>query len=123
MKKDQLDEEFLNSIRDELEETVAGLDGETRSKLNRIRHNAISRVGRSHINNRLAYIGGALAACLVMALVMFYPASMDQDLDKNMNTVQADLIDDLELLSTNDDLDFLEDLDFYEWLEEYEPQV
>ena len=52
MKKDQLGDEFLNLIRNELEETVAELDSETQSKLTQVRQNALSRVREPHKNNR-----------------------------------------------------------------------
>lgn len=107
--------EFLAAARDELERGCERLDGHTLSRLNRIRHAALERPGARR-RALLAPFGGLVtASVLALVVVMALP-------NRNQETaapVPADpdlAIEDLEILTSEESLDFYADFEFYQWL-------
>jgi hypothetical protein len=110
---------FIKSIKVELDKSADNLDAETQSKLNQLRQKAISdRKSYRHSIFSIP-VATALAGCLTIAIFINIP---DEEVIPSNNLSSA-VIDDMELLSNSEDLEFLENLEFYEWLNEYEPQV
>jgi hypothetical protein len=105
--------EWLESIRGELAQSVATLDAETSSKLAQIRRKALARAGaRKSVSYGLPVAALATAA-LILAILVTMPRPQP---------IQEEMIDDLDLITTSEDLDLFEDLEFYEWLEVYDLQ-
>jgi hypothetical protein len=102
---------FAKKAKQEFDESVARLDGETQSRLNRARHAALAEVG----NSRPVWVQWApaagVAAAAVLVVVMW---SGDPAID--LDTVPA-VADDMEILLTEDSLEMLEDLEFYSWID------
>lgn len=114
MNKQQQEQQLLKSIADELEETIDDLDAETRSRLTQIRHQAVARSLKKNKYPLYVPTVALLTACLILAIVILVPARQKE---------LSNAMDDLDLLSSSEDLEFLEDLEFYEWLEENEIPV
>jgi hypothetical protein len=102
--------ELEKNIRQSLDESVDSLDANTLSKIRQIRAQAVENAGTQHIKWQGIFVGGLATACVMVFAVMVLLNS-----PAPMQTVPAD---DLELISSSDDLELFEDLEFYEWLEE-----
>ena len=110
------DEALLRRIRQQLDHSVESLDGETRSRLTSARSHALD-AGRSRSRPAWLSAGGlALASALIIAVVVgnLQPPGPE-------GALLVELLEDgqdLELVSTIENLELLEDLEFYYWLEE-----
>lgn len=113
------DEAFLDRVRQELDRSCDRLDGHTQSRLNSIRHAAVEQ-GRRPGRALLAPFGGLVTACvLVLVVSVVYqqrPQTPAQSIPDN-----GTAIEDLDILTSAESLEFYEDLEFYQWLEENEP--
>jgi len=99
-------------------ESVQGLDGETRSKLAQARAKAVAAAGSRRrfwfpAPSSLVPLGGVAAAALAVALIWQNPATAPV-------SMEATVLIDLDILTEGENLDLLEDLDFYAWLLEQE---
>ena len=113
---------FLNNIREELDHSCDSLDGHTQSRLNSIRHAALEHSRKQSGNPFLAPFGGLVTACVLVLLVtVYYPQQ------SSVNTPDVpgagSPIEDIDILTSNESLEFFENLEFYQWLEENESSV
>ena len=70
----------------------------------------------------LAPFGGLVTACVLLVLVtVYYPQQGDIGAPESPGIVSP--IEDLDILSSNESLEFFENLEFYQWLEENESSV
>ena len=93
-------------------ESVAGLDGHTRSRLSQARAAAVAAAESTRRNpwllpSRLLPLGGAAAVLLAIALISQMPETPP---------AEQVVLNDLDLLLEGENLDLFEDLDFYAWL-------
>jgi hypothetical protein len=105
--------EFERKTKRVFDESVAGLDAATRSRLTRARHRALEelRLKRSRAWGFTLVPAGTLAAAALVAWFVQQPVIVDE--------LQEESLGDLEILLAEEDLEMLgEDLDFYGWLEE-----
>ncbi len=102
------------NIRQSLDESVDALDANTLSKIRQVRAQAVAKADFRHknwlLNKQGIFVGGLATACVMVFAVMI--------LLKSPAPMQAVPVDDIELISSSDDLELFEDLEFYEWLEE-----
>lgn len=106
------DQQWLNTVQAELEQSVQEIDAATQSKLTQIRSHALEKTPVKK-RNLFGLPAATLAtACLVLAIVVNFP---EQQTDQNET-----MIDDLDLITNSESLELLEDLEFYEWLEDYD---
>lgn len=107
-------DELNTNIRQALDESVESLDANTLSKIRQIRAQAIDRVvdkaDAPHVNWLGVMSGGLATACVMVFVVMVL-----LNTSVSMQTVP---VDDLELISSSDNLELFEDLEFYEWLDD-----
>jgi len=116
------EEAFLENIREELDRSCDSLDGHTQSRLNSIRHAAIEHGQKNPGKALLAPFGGLVTACVLVLLVtVYYPGQPELSPPEIPGTVSP--IEDLDILTSNESLDFFENLEFYQWLEENESSV
>src|SRR3954468_16236721 len=110
-----MSDEFEQRTQQVLEESVARLDGRTRSRLTQARHAALAQLAQPARHWWRAYLpAGAAAAVAVLAGVVWSPRPPGT----SSVPLAANPVDDLELLADADAQDFLddgEDLEFYEW--------
>ena len=102
--------ELIEAIRAELDKSADALDAHTLSRLNQARHRALTRQARfSWASGRWLLPAAATAAVAVLAfnLLTITPAEPET------------LLEDLELLSSVEDMDFYSELEFYEWLDQH----
>ncbi|MDH3439313.1 MAG: DUF3619 family protein [Gammaproteobacteria bacterium] len=101
---------FAKKAKQQFDESVDRLDGETQSRLNRARHAALAELRPS----RPAWVQWApaagVAAAAVLAVVLWTGNPVVEDLSAPA------VASDMEILLTEDSLEMLEDLEFYSWI-------
>ncbi len=111
MSEKNTEESMIVRIRESLEESTAQLDPGVRSRLDRMRHEAVTQ--RRAIRQRRMiwrYAAGALATA-AMAGWIFWGPSMRTTQD---HTLAA--MDDMDLLASDEPLEIYEEIEFYSWL-------
>jgi len=102
--------DFEKRTQEVLEDSVARLDGHTRSRLTQARHAALAQLEQPARYRWRSYVpAGAAAAVAVLAVVMWSDPSTQPPANPG---------EDLELLADSDAPDFVDDgddLEFYEW--------
>lgn len=93
------------------DKSVDGLDGETRSRLNRGRQKALAELGGGGIRWMQWAPAGGLAAAAVLAVVIFTGNPQIAELEV------PEVATDMEILLTEDSLEMIEDLEFYSWID------
>ena len=108
---------FLQRVKQEMDRSCAALDGATQSRLNSMRHAVLAQGQRKGLRlfsmrkPLLLPFGGLVTACvLVMAVVLQAPTLPD-----------AAPVEDLDLLTATEELDFYEEYEFYQWLATNDP--
>ena len=110
-KHNTAEDAFVERAKQRFDESVAGLDGETRSRLNRGRQAALAEIasgGRTWID--WAPAAGVTVAALVAVVMWTGSPPTDELMPSNAST-------DIEILFTEDSFEMLEDLEFYSWIE------
>ena len=111
------DKHLVDGIRQKLDQSCNALDGQTLSRLNRIRHVALERK-QARASRMLLPFGGFVTACvLVVSVMMFVPTRAPE------TEAVASPLEDIEILTSSDSLDLYEDYEFYQWLAENDSQV
>ena len=107
----QHDEDKLTAnIKQSLDKSADELDAQILSRIRQVRARALEQTEKEPLN-LFGVMSGALAtACVMVFAVMIILESPD--------TTHMTPVDDLELISSSDNLDLYEELDFYEWLED-----
>ena len=103
--------------RELFDASVDGLDGETRSRLNRARHAALAEAEHARRSPWRAWLPAAAAASVAMLAVVLWRmpgASMDRSAAGAEGAPAAEVV---ELLATGEGIDVAsEDPEFYAWL-------
>ena len=103
--------------RELFDASVDGLDGETRSRLNRARHMALAEAEHARRSPWRAWLPAAAAASVAMLAVVLWRMpgdSMDRSAASAEGTPAAEVV---ELLATGEGIDVAsEDPEFYAWL-------
>jgi hypothetical protein len=110
------DRDFEEQTKRLFDESVAALDGETRSKLTQARYRALEELKprRQALWARALVPVGAAAVVATLTVMLWQgqiPSVDDGDFD-----VAA--VTDIEILLSEEELDMIEELEFYAWLEE-----
>ncbi|HFQ91858.1 MAG TPA: DUF3619 family protein [Chromatiales bacterium] len=106
----EADKERLVRARALLDERLEALDGETAARLRAARRRALGELAP----RRRAWMaaGGLAAATASLLLVVMLWSGGERPVGS------PDIFEDLELLSSTEDMEFIEDLDFYLWLDD-----
>jgi hypothetical protein len=107
----QHDQEFLQQVRQTLEQGQEELDGDTRNRLCQARVAATAARERRHAHRGWILAGGAVASVVIALLV---------SLQMTQRPSNESMLEDLALLSNPADLEIYRDVDFYDWLAERE---
>jgi hypothetical protein len=112
------DAHLVAGIRQQLDRSCNALDGQTLSRLNRIRHEALERKQTRGSRMLLPFGGFVTASVLVLSVTMFRPGAPETDIPAS-----ASPLEDIEILTSSDSLDLYEDYEFYQWLAENDSPV
>jgi len=113
MKEHQEDLAFAENARVILELGLEALDPKTRARLQAARRVAVE--GRTKPSPWLISATGLAAVCALL-LAVFFLLKMPS-IKSPPGDVPLPAVEDLELLSAPESLDFYEDLSFYNWLD------
>jgi Protein of unknown function (DUF3619) len=106
------DDKLPNQIKQILDDSVNNLDAATLSRLNQARHKALENKSRWH-SLKLQLPATALAAITVAVIVGSIWTIQSQ---QNNQIITNTNYEDLELISSNVEVDLLEEIDFVTWL-------
>ena len=112
---------FLEQARTVLDRGCDGLDGYTRSRLNVIRHEALARVSGKSGFARWMPATGIATACTVLVVLVLFPGLQGEN--EVTEPLTGDTLQNLDLLTAEEGLEFFEDYEFYQWLAENAPQA
>lgn len=114
------DELFVQKAKTLFEQSVDGLDGQTRSRLNQNRQVALAELDSGTVNlGRWMHLAPAagVAAVVVVAVVLWNAnPSLDAGISPG-DSIESGISGDFELLMAEESFDMLQDLDFYSWVE------
>ena len=110
-RKDIAEEAFTKKAKTLFDESVAGLDGETRSRLNRGRQRALAELEQARPAWMQWAPAAGVTAAAVVALVIWTGNPAIEEV-----TPPA-MADDIEILLDEDELEMLEELEFYSWID------
>lgn len=104
---------FVHRARKLFDESVHGLDGQTRSRLNRARHVALKEATGSHRFQTLSpWVPAAgVAAAAVFAVVLWNGQIETGDLAPVAEAT------DFEILMDENSIEMLQELEFYSWID------
>jgi hypothetical protein len=109
---------FLAGIKQHLDHSCDALDARTLSRLNAIRHTALEQKQKRFSPLWLSFGGMVTATFLVFSLNF-----SSLRLPGSANEVDAAPLEDIEILTTTESLDFYEEYEFYQWLAENDSSV
>jgi hypothetical protein len=110
------EQRLVDNIRQRMDQSCNALDGQTLSRLNRIRHAALERKQARASRMLLPFGGFVTASVLAVSVMLFAPGTPEA-------VPAASAIEDLDILTSTDSLDLYEDYEFYQWLAENDSQV
>ena len=100
------EQQFVNRIRDRLDHSVDKLDTVTLSRLKAARLTALESRNKQPVWQNKMVLATAMSITL-LAGIWLIQKPVSQDLP----------MDDMQILTANDDLELYRDLEFYQWLE------
>lgn len=107
--------------RELFDERVANLDGRTRSRLNQARQAALAAArGESRssvLSSRWLLPVGSAAALALVTLSTVQIMNANRDEAPSVPVAVAGTVDDVEILTSSEELDMLQNMDFYAWLD------
>ncbi len=100
-------DDFETRVAATLEESVRHLDTGVADRLRDARRRALRQGRSARWSPRPGLVAGAVAMLLVAVIVWRLPASIDE----------RTVLQDLDVLSASEEIDFYDELEFYAWLE------
>jgi hypothetical protein len=104
---------FLEKVRDLLNDGVENLDGQTKKRLENIRTRALGAAGGGRRGfftpPHWVMVGGFATATMAVAALFFW-------LHPSPGIFPTKHIEDFEIITSGEHIDFYQNLDFYRWL-------
>ena len=110
MNADDRDERLIRQVKTDLDHSVDALDNETINRLRQIRQAALRQTKPSTMPFRWWIPAGAFASALLVGLL-----TVSLWFEQAPPEAYA-VLEDVEMLSTVDDIEFFDELEFYQWL-------
>jgi hypothetical protein len=118
------DELLLSQVKLELDRSCAALDGHTVSRLNAMRHAVLEQKLRKR-KPLLMPFGGLVTACVLVLAFTIFPRSglVPENATATNSTATNAALEDIEILTSEENLEFYEDYEFYQWLAANESSI
>lgn len=115
----QVEAEFEKRAQSLLQASADQLDGATRSRLTQARHAALEAVKEKSRTPKWYWLAPATAAATAMMVVF---------VTSNQSAVEAPValiepVDEMEIVTAEDSLEFYRDVEFYAWLADMDEQA
>ena len=109
------DRDFETQTKVLFDESVAALDGQTRSRLTQARFRALEELAQPKRSswNRTWMPAGAVAAVAMLSVLLW----QGQQISPTDTEFRVAVVTDLEILLAEEELEMIEELEFYAWLE------
>jgi len=114
------DQQIVDSIKSELNESVDNINAKDLSAISQARYQAMARKAKRKANWMLLPAGAIATACLAVVgynFIQVAPESMD---GQNLDHENYEFVSAVESFDIYEDPELNEELDFYEWLDAYE---
>ena len=117
------DELFVRKAKAMFEQSVDGVDGQTRSRLNQSRQAALAELDSGTVSlvglGRWTHFAPAAGvAAVAVAAVVLWSGNLSFDTGIGpIDPIESAMPGDFELLMTEESFDMLQDLEFYSWIE------
>ena len=116
MKQEHDDMDLKKSVKAILDQDVNQMDDQIVGQLRQIRRNAMAEKGNPAVFRwnrlRISLAGAAVGFMIVLIALTVYKGSN--------RPMTSSLLEDMDIITAKENLDFYEDLDFYAWLVEEE---
>jgi hypothetical protein len=109
----ELDHSWVKQAKAVLDQSAEGLDGATASRLNRARQAALAQRARP----LRWYLPAGLVSASVLLLALFTWHGRAPEPAEFPLTAKNAAVSDIDLVSSDDSLEFYQDLEFYAWLD------
>ena len=106
------DTAFVEQARQSLDRGCEAVDGYTQSRLTAIRHEALGRNKAAGLSRWLPATGVVTACTVLVVFTMLSNTWSGEDAE----LVGDDALQDIDLLTAEEGIEFFEDYEFYQWL-------
>lgn len=114
--------EFLTRVQRQLDQSCDRLDARTVSQLNSIRHAALEP-RQKKFNPLWLSFGGMVTATFLIFSLNLTSLQLPGSVGLPVENEEAATLEDIEILTTTESLDFYEEYEFYQWLAENDSSV
>jgi hypothetical protein len=117
------DELFVRKAKAMFEQSVDGVDGQTRSRLSQSRQAALAELDSGTVSfvslgRWMHWAPATGVAAVAVAAVVLWNGNLSFDTGIGpIDPIESAMPGDFELLMTEDSFDMLQDLEFYSWIE------
>jgi len=117
MTTEDKNQQIIDALKSELDESVANINARDLSAIKQARHQALDKKSGQRSSWVLLPAGAIATACLALVVYSFVQVAPSR---QNLIEENLELVSMLEILDLYEDPDIYEDLEFHEWLDEYE---
>jgi len=114
------DQQIVDSIKSELNESVDNINAKDLSAITQARYQALVRKTERTANWMLLPAGAIATVCLAVVVYNFIPVTPESMDGQNFDQENYEFVSAVENFDTYEDPELNEELDFYEWLDDYE---
>ena len=113
---------LIDEIKNKLDESCEQIEPRVRSRLTQMRYRALDSLDdKTHATQSYWLPMGAFATAGLLSVIIFLGNPVTSPKDNDATYVA--LVDDMEILYSNDSLDLYEEVEFYQWLEDNESSI
>jgi len=114
------DQQIVDSIKSDLNESVDNINARDLSAITQARYQTLAKKTNRKANWMLLPAGAIATVCLAVVVYNFIPVAPESMNGQNLDQENYEFISAIENFDIYDDPDLNEELDFYEWLDTYE---
>ena len=114
------DQQIVDSIKSELNESVDNINAKDLSAITQARYHALAEKMKKNFSWMFVPAGVIATACLAVVVYNFIPVAPESTDGQNLDQENYEFVSAVENFDIYEDPELDEELDFYEWLDAYE---
>ncbi len=114
------DQQIVDSIKSELNESVDNINAKDLSAITQARYQALERKKKKSFSWMFVPAGAIATACLAVVVYKFIPVAPESMNGQNLEQENYEFVSAVENFDIYEDTELNDELDFYEWLDAYE---